>query len=322
MTKFEGRHVISVKDFSREEIEDLFGVAEKMESIVAERRGIDLLKGKVLATLFFQPSTRTRLSFETAMQRLGGAVIGFASPEVSRAGDQYKETLADTARTINGYADVVVMRHFQTGAPAEYAKYSTVPVINGGDGFGEGSKHPTQALIDFYAIKKLRGKIDGLKMLMIGDMRYRCTHSMGFLAAKFDDVKLYLLVPEKAGVLKTEGVVPESTWLPPKDEEEFKRLGLDYERVSSIEEVIGEVDVISCQGVVKSRSEKTPDEYRITKDKLKNAKKDLIVMHPLPRLDELDTDVDDTPYAKYFMEAHGGVPLRMALLALVLGKTI
>ncbi len=317
---FKGRHMLSSKDLSREEMDHLFDLAEKMEPIVSEGTKGDLLKDKVLGVLFFQASTRTRLSFESAMLRLGGSVLGFASPEGSRAGDQYQESMADTARTVNGYVDAIVMRHFHVAAPAEYAKYSCRPVINGGNGFGEGAEHPTQAWIDMYAMRKLFGKIDGLKILLIGDGRFRCVHSLGISLAKYKGVKLYMLAPEKAEALKTVGVVPENAWLPAPDEEEFKRHGLDYERIYRMEDVLGKVDLISCQGVAKSRNEKTPEEFRITKDKLKLAKKDVVVMHPLPRLDELDTDVDDLPNQKYFMQAHSGVPLRMALLSLVLGK--
>jgi aspartate carbamoyltransferase catalytic subunit len=143
---FEGRHILSLRDFTREEMDYIFDVTAWMEPIAEKHTKLDILRDKILAALFFQASTRTRLSFESAMQRLGGSVIGFASPEASRSGDQYKETFGDTARVLNGYVDAVVMRHFQVGAPADYASYSSVPMINGGDGFGQDSEHPTQAL--------------------------------------------------------------------------------------------------------------------------------------------------------------------------------
>lgn len=317
-----GRDILSMRDFTREEIDYIFEVTESMEPTANEHSKLDLLQDKILATLFFQASTRTRLSFEAAMHRLDGSVIGFASPEVSRSGDQYKETFGDTARVLDGYADIVVMRHLQVGAPADYAAYSKLPVINGGDGFGEDSEHPTQALIDMYTIKKLRGSLDGMKILIIGDGRFRTIHSYGFAFPKYDGIKAYLLVPEEASALKTVGKVAEDTWIPEKNEKEFKELGFEFVRVQGIDEVLDEVDVIAVHGVVKDRTEQTPSHLQVTADVVKRAKKDVIVLHPLPRLDELTTDVDDLPNAHYFFEAHVGVPLRMALLSLLLGKSI
>lgn len=318
----EGRDILSLKDYSREEMEAIFELTEKMEETAYGHTKIDLLNDKILATLFFQASTRTRLSFEAAMHRLGGSVIGFASPEVSRSGDQYKETFGDTARVLDGYVDIVVMRHFQVGAPADYASYAEVPMINGGDGFGEDSEHPTQALIDLYTVRKVRGSIDGMTMLIIGDGRFRTIHSYGFSFPKYDDVTAYLLTPEEASSLKTVGKVADDPWIPEKNEKEFKELGFEFQRVYSIDEVLDEVDVIAVHGVAKDRTEQTPEHLRVTKEVVERAKKDVIVMHPLPRIDELATDVDDMPNAQYFFEAHVGVPLRMALLSLLLGKTI
>jgi aspartate carbamoyltransferase catalytic subunit len=317
-----GRDILSMRDFSREEMDYIFDVTEKMEPTAYEHTKLDLLSDKILATLFFQASTRTRLSFEAAMHRLGGSVIGFASPEVSRSGDQYKETFGDTARVLDGYVDIVTMRHFQVGAPADYASFSKVPMINGGDGFGEDSEHPTQALIDMYTIKKLRGSLDGMKMLIIGDGRFRTIHSYGFAFPKYEGIEAYLLVPEEASALKTVGAVAEDPWLPEKNEKEFKELGFEFKRVKDIDEVLDDVDVIAVHGIVKDRTEQTPKHLQVTSEVVKRAKKDVIVLHPLPRLDELTTDVDDLPNAHYFFEAHVGVPLRMALLTLLLGKPI
>jgi aspartate carbamoyltransferase catalytic subunit len=173
-----------------------------------------------------------------------------------------------------------------------------------------------------YTIKKLRGSIDGMKILIVGDGRFRTIHSYGFAFPKYKNIEAYLLVPEKASSLKTVGQVDENPWLPKKNEDEFKKLGFEFKRVRSLDEVLDKVDVIAVHGIAKDRTEKTPEALRVTKDVLKRAKKDVIVLHPLPRLDELAEDVDNLPNAKYFMEAHVGVLIRMALLALARGERL
>jgi aspartate carbamoyltransferase catalytic subunit len=214
------------------------------------------------------------------------------------------------------------MRHFQVGAPHDYASYSERPVINGGDGFGEDCEHPTQALIDMYTIRRIRGSIDGMKMLVLGDGRFRTIHSYGFAFPKYENITAYLLTPEEASSLKTVGTVADDPWIPEKNEKEFKELGFEFKRVMSIDEVINDVDVIAVHGIAKDRNEETPQHLKVTAEVVKKAKKDVIVLHPLPRLDELTTDVDDMPNAHYFFEAHVGIPIRMALLSLLLGKSI
>ena len=306
--EFEGRDIVSMMDLSRKDIEHIFSVAKKMETIVVDRTEKDLLRDKILAAIFFQPSTRTRLSFESAMHRLGGSVLGWASPEVSRAGDAYGETLTDTALMIDKYADVVAMRHSQAGEPAKFAEAANIPVINGGDGYGEGAEHPTQSLLDLYTILNEKGKIDGLKVLLTGDMNQRTHHSLCYGLAKFNEVQVSLFSPPNLRMPK--GV-----------KQNLDKLGLSYEEVEEIDSLIDRLDVIYALGPGKSRSElPTEDRFRIDLKRLAKAKKDLIVLHPLPRLDEVSTDLDKTPFAKYFTQPLNGVVIRMALLALVLGK--
>lgn len=303
---FEGRDILSLLNFSREDIEKVFEVADRLEYVVEKRTRLDVLKDKILGTLFFQPSTRTRLSFESAMLRLGGGVTGFADAKVSRAGDKYKETIADTARVIENYVDAVAMRHYDEGVPAEFAKYVEISVINGGDGSNE---HPTQGLLDLYTIKKELGRVEGIKMVVVSDMRNeRVIPSLLYGLAKFDDVKVYLLAPEN---LRLREEVFEN----------IKKLKLKYDEIGDIREVVDNIDVIYSNVIKEKRSNtKTPSKYVVNAKKLKNAKKNMIVMHPLPRLDELSEDVDTLPHAKYFKETRYGVITRMALLTLIFGR--
>jgi len=303
---FEGRDILSLLDFSREDIEKVFEVADKLEHIVNQRTRIDILKDKILGTLFFQPSTRTRLSFESAMLRLGGGVTGFADAKVSRAGDKYKESIADTARVIENYVDAVAMRHYEDGMPAEFAKYAEIPVINGGDGSNE---HPTQGLLDLYTIKKELGRIDDIEILIVSDMKNeRVIPSLLYGLAKFDDVKVHLLSPEEFKLKK-------------EVYDNIKKMKLDYNEINNLEEVIDKVDVIYSNVIREKRGDApTPDQYVVNAKKLEKAKKDLIVLHPLPRLDELSDDVDFTPHARYFEETKYGVITRMALLTLIFGR--
>lgn len=310
MPNLEGRNILSIKDFNREEIEYIFEITQKMEPIVKNRSKTSILKDKILATLFFQPSTRTRLSFESAMQRLGGSVLGFANPEVSRAGDWTAETLTDTARMVNSYADVVAMRHFQSGRVDEYASASDIPVINCGDGANE---HPTQGLLDLYTIKKERGKIDGTNILIMAKST-RATHSLCFGLTKFHDVTINHLSPENVRL-------PESV------KEYIRASDASFNEITSMNKVMDETDVIYVVNVWPYdkfgkglKKGEVADKYRLGLDKLTGVKDDLLILHPLPRLDELPTEVDSTPYAKYFDQAANGVYIRMALLALLLGK--
>jgi aspartate carbamoyltransferase catalytic subunit len=301
---FEGRDIISIKDFSRDEISHIFKVAKGMEA--KAEMGSDLLKGKILATLFFEASTRTRLSFESSMQRLGGSTIGFAEAEIASV--KKGENLADTVRVVENYADVIALRHPLEGAARLAAEFSKVPIINGGSGAEE---HPTQALLDLYTMQKERGKIDGLKIAMVGDLRYgRTVHSLAYALSLYG-VELYLVSPEtlrmRREVLQT-----------------IKERIPVTER-TSLEKIVPLVDVLYVTRIQKERFPdpaeyaKVKGSYRIDRETLSDAKKDLIILHPLPRLDEIASEVDATPYAKYFKQVRNGILVRMALLALILG---
>ena len=314
MRSFAGRDILSLKEFERNEFERVFEVADELAPIARDRRNTDLLKEKTLVTAFYQPSTRTRLAHEAAMHRLGGHVTGFSDAKMTRAGDFYQELIKDTVHMLEYYGDVIVMRHFQQGAPAEAAKWSSVPVINAGDGWGE---HPTQVLTDLYTIENEMGTIDGLTFLLVGDMRMRTMHSMLYALSQYN-VKAYLVAPPEMSITD-------------EFKAEITAMGTMFEQVNSVHDVIGEADVIYMEPVVqpdytKSRQEATDDkgltpvEYKITKDLLlSKANPDSIVLHSLPRQDELTMDVDATRHARYWVEAFNGVVMRMALLALVLG---
>ena len=314
MTSFKGRDIVSLKDFKREEYEQIFKVAEKLEPIARGRKNVDLLKDKTLVTAFYQPSTRTRLAHESAMLRLGGKVTGFSDAKMTRAGDFYMESIKDTFKMLECYGDVIVVRHFQKGAPHEAAKWVNVPIINGGDGWGE---HPTQILTDLYTINREKGHIDGLKWVAVGDMRMRTMHSLGHALSQFDCSITF--------------ISPKDMELPEEYREDFKNMGLNFAEGGDVREVIADADVILVEPVVqpdytKSRDERegdvglTPPEFKITKELLETkAKPDAILLHSLPRMDEIPTDVDETKWAKYWEEGFYGVVMRMALIALVLG---
>ena len=313
MRSFAGRDILSLRGFERPEYFQVFEVADRLAPIARDRRNSDLLASKILVSAFYQPSTRTRLAHEAAMLRLGGKVTGFADPKMTRAGDFYQESIKDTVHMLEYYGDVIVMRHFQQGAPAEAAKWSSVPVINAGDGWGE---HPTQVLTDLYTIFKEKGRLDGLHFALVGDMRMRTMHSMSYAMSQFDIEASYISPPEMSLT------------------EEFKReidaLNVSYQEVEHIEQVIAKADVIYMEPVVqpdytKARDERsgevgmTPANYQVTNTLMKKAKRDCIVLHSLPRMDELLPEVDDTGHARYWIEAFNGVVVRMALLSLVLG---
>jgi len=314
MRSFMGRDILSLKDFERNEFFHVLDVAEEMEPIARERRNVDLLSEKTLVVAFYQPSTRTRLAHEAAMHRLGGHVTGFADAKMTRAGDFYQESIKDTVKMLEFYGDVIVMRHFQQGAPHEAAKWASVPIINGGDGWGE---HPTQILTDLYTVYREKGQIDGLKWLAVGDMRMRTMHSLAYALTQFDCPITFVSPPEMS--------------LTDEFKAELKQYSLDFEEAGHVEEAIADADVILVEPVVqpdytKSRDERdgnvgmTPANYKITRDLLANkAKSDAILLHSLPRMDEIPPDVDITKWSRYWQEAFNGVVMRMALLALVLG---
>jgi aspartate carbamoyltransferase catalytic subunit len=314
MRSFMGRDILSLKDFERNEFFHVLDVAEELEPIARERRNVDLLSEKTLVVAFYQPSTRTRLAHEAAMHRLGGHVTGFADAKMTRAGDFYQESIKDTVKMLEFYGDVIVMRHFQQGAPHEAARWASIPVINGGDGWGE---HPTQILTDLYTVYREKGQIDGLKWLAVGDMRMRTMHSLAYALTQFDCPITFVAPPEMS--------------LTDEFKAELKQYSLDFKEAGHVEEAIADADVILVEPVVqpdytKSRDERagdvglTPANYKITRDLLANkAKSDAILLHSLPRMDEIPTDVDITKWSRYWQEAFSGVVMRMALLALVLG---
>jgi aspartate carbamoyltransferase catalytic subunit len=302
--EFAGRDIISIRDFSREEIDYILKVAGAMEPIA--RKGSDMLKGKILATLFFEPSTRTRLSFEAAMHKLGGSTIGFAEAEIASV--RKGENLADTVRTVENYADVIAIRHPLEGAARLAAEFAKVPVINGGSGAEE---HPTQALLDLYTILKEKGAIDGLKVALVGDLRYgRTVHSLAYALSNYD-VELYLVSPESLRMRRE--VLEEIRGKIPVIEE------------TDITRVVPDLDVMYVTRIQKERFPdpaeyvKVKGSYRIDLEVLKRAKREMIILHPLPRVDEIAPEVDYTSHARYFQQVWNGIVVRMALLALILG---
>ncbi|RLI04543.1 aspartate carbamoyltransferase [Candidatus Bathyarchaeota archaeon] len=301
---FTNRDIVSIRSFTREEIDYILEVSRSIEPLV--EKGSNMLRGKVLAELFFEPSTRTMLSFQTAMYKLGGNVIGFAEPGVSSVWKG--ESLADTVRVVESYSDVIVLRHPLEGAARFAAEYARVPVINAGSGAEE---HPTQALLDLYTILKSKGKIDGLNIILMGDLRYgRTVHSLAYALSLYD-VNLNLVSPD---LLKMRPEVIEDI----KDR-------IEVSEHTDLMEVLPDADVLYVTRIQKERFpdlgeyEKVKGSYVIDLNVLKKAKEDLIVLHPLPRIDEIAVEVDSTPFAKYFEQARNGVVVRMALLALVLG---
>ncbi len=314
MRSFAGRDILSLKDFEREEFFHIFEVADEMAPIAKSRRNTDLLAEKTMVTAFYQPSTRTRLAHEAAMHRLGGHVTGFSDAKMTRAGDWYQESIKDTVKMLEYYGDVIVMRHFQQGAPMEAAKWASIPIINGGDGWGE---HPTQILTDLYTVLTEKGRIDGLKWLAVGDMRMRTMHSLAYALTQFDCPITFVAPPEMT--------------LKPEFKDELKQYSLNFKEAEHVEQAIAEADVILVEPVVqpdytKSRQEAgehglTPANYKITRELLSTkAKSDAILLHSLPRMDEIPPDVDITRWSRYWQEAFNGVVMRMALLGLVLGK--
>lgn len=313
MTDFKGRDILSTRDFSLQEIEQILEIAEKMWPVaakdeVAGARMSELLKGKVLAALFYEPSTRTRLSFETAMQRLGGKVVSVTGMESSSL--VKGETLHDTARVIENFADVIAVRHPKAGSALEMAEAIPVPVINAGDG---PNQHPTQSLLDLFTIKKEQGKIDGLTIAMIGDLKFgRTVHSLCYLLAHY---KVQLVL-----------VAPDGLKMPQDITDHLKKNKIQYRETESLDQGLKESQVIYMTRIQQERFE-TPEEYKkykgvyvLTAGQIENYDRKKTIMHPLPRVDEVARDVDNLPGAAYFRQVQNGVAVRMALLAMVLGK--
>ncbi len=301
------RHLIDPLDFTREETDRLLTLAEQiLADPAAYAHACD---GKILATLFYEPSTRTRLSFESAMMRLGGKVLGFSSAGSSSASKG--ESVADTIRMISSYADIAAMRHFKEGAPYVAARYSKIPVINAGDG---GHQHPTQTLADMLTIRRKRGKISGVTIGLCGDLKFgRTVHSLIKSLVRYEDVKFVLISPEELRVpsyILKEVIEPS---------------GHPWQEVRDMEEVMPELDILYMTRVQRERFfneedyVRLKDSYVLTKEKLDLGKKDLAVLHPLPRVNEIAPEVDDDPRAMYFEQARGGVFVRMALILTLLG---
>jgi len=306
---FYGQDIISVSQFTRESLDYIFSVAEEMRAIVKRAGSTDLLKGAVLACLFYEPSTRTSSSFIAAMSRLGGTVIpitqGVQFSSVAKG-----ESLPDTIRTLESYADVIVLRHPEVGASEIAAKYARKPIINAGDGIGE---HPTQALLDLFTIKEELGQIDGLSVAMVGDLKYgRTVHSLTRLLCLYD-VELSFVSPE---ILR----------LPLDIMNEVRARNLPVRETYDVADAIETADVLYVTRVQKERFadlseyEEVKGYYEITPELMEQAKEKMIVMHPLPRVGEIHYDVDDDPRAAYFRQMENGMYIRMALLAAVLGK--
>jgi aspartate carbamoyltransferase len=305
---FYGKDILSVRQFNRDDLEYIFGVAHEMREMVERVGTFDLLKGKILASLFYEPSTRTSSSFTSAMERLGGSVIPIN--EVRYSSVSKGESLPDTIRTLECYADVIVLRHPEIGSAALAAQYARKPVINAGDGVGE---HPTQALLDFFTIVEELGQVDGMTVTMLGDLKYgRTVHSLARLLSLYD-VRLNYVSPD---ILR----------MPAEVIAELDEKGRSQSEHTLLETVLPETDVLYVTRVQKERFsdqaeyESVKGAYVITPETLDHAKERMIVMHPLPRVGEISMEVDDDPRAAYFRQMEYGLYVRMALLAMVLGK--
>ena len=296
------KHLIDIKDLSVEEINNLIEVAKDI--ISDEKKYSHKCDGKKLATLFFEPSTRTRLSFESAMLSLGGEVLGFS--EASSSSVSKGETVSDTIRVVGCYSDIIAMRHPKEGAPLVAAEKSTVPIINAGDG---GHNHPTQTLTDLLTIKSEKGRLEDLTIGLCGDLKFgRTVHSLITAMSRYKNIKFVLIAPEE---LKLPEYVKKDV---------LEKNNIEYCETKDIEEYIGNLDILYMTRVQKERffNEadyiRLKDYYILNKEKLKNAKEDLCIMHPLPRVNEIATDVDDDPRACYFKQANYGKYIRMALI--------
>jgi aspartate carbamoyltransferase catalytic subunit len=297
------KSLVSIDDYSKEEQLRILDLAEKFEARPVQ----NILDGYVVATLFFEPSTRTRLSFESAASRLGAQVIGFS--EAGSSSVSKGESLNDTILTVSNYADIIVMRHPREGSARYASEVSPVPVINAGDG---ANQHPTQTLLDMYSIRKTQGKLDDIQIAFVGDLKYgRTVHSLTFALCNFN-ATFHLVSPEE---LK----------LPSYVKRRIKENKLDYFQYTDMNEVIPQVDILYMTRIQKERFsdpieyEKVKNAYILRNDMLQGAKPSMRVLHPLPRVNEIETDVDPNPMAYYFRQAQNGVYVRQALLASILG---
>ena len=299
------KHVVSIEDLDNKRIMGILKRAKQLVPVAEGKKKSKALDGKILAACFFEPSTRTRLSFESAMQRLGGTCIGFA--DSSTTSHLKGETLLDAIRMVAGYSDVIVLRHPHEGSAKLASEVSEVPVINGGDGAGQ---HPTQTLLDLFTIKEEIGKLEGLNVGMLGDLRYgRTVHSLSQALDRFK-TKFYFISPK-------------SLRMPTDVTDELQN---DWSTHENLDEVLGKLDVLYVTRIQKERFpdiedyKKVAGAYRINAEILQKAKSKMRILHPLPRVDEISTDVDETKHAAYFRQAFNGVPVRMALLEQLMGK--
>ena len=309
MCNLKGKDILHGNQFSKKDIDGIIKIASHFEKELKKKDSLTLLKGKILATLFFEPSTRTRLSFETAMQRLGGGVISMASAESSSAAKG--ETVADTAKTVSQYADVIVIRHPRIGSAKEAAGAIPIPVINAGDGAGQ---HPTQALLDIYTIHKELGSLKNLVVSMVGDLKNgRTVHALVELLSLFQ-TKLYFVSPN---ILR----------MPDEITSHLKEKGIEIVETEDMMEGALASDVIYMTRIQKERFENLSEYERvkgyfvIDEKFLKGLKKKITILHPLPRVDEITKEVDTYPGAAYFRQVRNGVFVRMAILTMVLGRT-
>ena len=302
---FKNRSVISMRDFTKEDILHVLDVASMIDENPTKYS--HMMDGKIMATLFYEPSTRTRLSFESAMMRLGGNAMGFADPAMTSA--KKGESLADSIKIIESYSDIIVIRARIEGAARLASNIAKIPIINGGDG---ANQHPTQTFLDLYTIRKSKGKLDCHTIGFMGDLKYgRTVHSLAY-ALSFFDTKMFFISPPDLR-------------MPDDHLDELKEKKVDFTEVLNFEEVKRELDVLYVTRIQRERFgdeldyEKVKQGYFINRAFLQGCNKELGILHPLPRVDELSTDVDDTPYAKYFEQAANGIPVRMALICLTMG---
>jgi len=304
---FKGKDILTLEHYSREEFDFILDTAERFEEIAAGSTKSKILEGRILATLFYEPSTRTKNSHEAAMLRLGGGVIGFddvASTSVAKG-----ESFEDTVKTFGLYSDVIVVRHPENGSAKRAAEVTDVPVINGGDG---SNQHPTQGLLDLYTIRKEKGRIDGLKVALVGDVKHtRSFHSVIYALSRYD--------------VKISFVAPSQLQLPKSIEKDLEARQVNYEKVSQLTDVIVKSDVVYISRLQEERFPRKEDAvkfrgaYTLDLGMLRDAKDDMIIMHHLPRLWEIPKEIDDLPHARYFQQEYNGLIVRCGLLSLVLG---
>lgn len=301
------RHLIEPMDLSPQELDEIFDLAGQM--IANPEQYVDICKGKLLATLFYEPSTRTRLSFEAAMLRLGGKVLGFSEPSSSSAAKG--ESIADTIRTVGCYADIAVMRHPKEGAPKVASLYSNIPVINAGDG---GHQHPTQTLTDLLTIRSIKGSLSNLTIGLCGDLKFgRTVHSLIKAMARYENIKFVLISPDELRI-------PEYIRT-----QVLEKQNIEFIETEVLEDTIDQLDILYMTRVQKERFfneqdyVRLKDSYILDNKKMKKACDNMIVLHPLPRVNEISLEVDDDPRAAYFKQAKYGMFVRMALIVKLLG---